>query len=442
MGLAMPSAARAAQEPVLRRATVGVLALVALTLLLLVWHEYGMNRVLRIDAQSKVAFHAIDDRSQGGSSVARLVRSERGVGVDCKIEMTYQWPFCELKMVLAKPPQGLDLSRFDTIRLKLHYSGQSKRVRVYLLNHDPRYSRADNPVSDKINELSYEPARYSQGLTVGLGNFSVAGWWREEMNIPLEHSQPDFRHITAIDIATGEITTPGAHRIEVESIEFHGKWLSAAQLRLAIIAMWLLASLVYLAAAFSRARLALRLARDREADLQALNQSLQLKGEELTHMAHRDPLTGALNRAGARDLLYDGSVEAQQQGRHMSLLFADLDHFKRINDSHGHAMGDAVLVRFVEVIRAATRGQDQLVRWGGEEFLLVLPDTTLDAAAALAGKLRDAMQAAQWPIAEGVTASFGVAELKLERIQDCISRADAALYRAKQGGRNRVELAD
>ncbi|HSC81018.1 MAG TPA: GGDEF domain-containing protein [Chitinolyticbacter sp.] len=418
-----------------------VTGLMVVTLLLLAWHAFGMNRTLRLDADSTVPAVAIDDRSQGGTSTSRLIRSQDGVGVECHIRMKYQWPFCELALEIGEPKQGIDLSVFDTMALDIEYEGGAERIRVYLSNYDPAYSSDDKPVSNKINQLSYDPKRYPQGLTVGLDYFTVAGWWTEEMKLPLEHSQRDLRHVVKIELATGEIIEPGPYRIVLRSIEFRGKWLPASQLRLCIIALWLVAALVYLAMAFKRARGALVLARQRERDLAELNQSLQIKGEELEHVAHHDELTGALNRAGARDLLYDGSRRSQQDGRPMSLLFIDLDHFKQINDRYGHAAGDEILVHFTRVVLAATRSQDHLVRWGGEEFLLILSDATLPAAVQLAEKLRSALATARWPHADAVTASFGVAELKLERVQDCLERADAALYRAKQAGRNRVESA-
>jgi diguanylate cyclase (GGDEF)-like protein len=126
----------------------------------------------------------------------------------------------------------------------------------------------------------------------------------------------------------------------------------------------------------------------------------------------------------------------------MAVVFVDIDHFKQINDRHGHDAGDEVLRRFATVIRNVVRSSDKLVRWGGEEFLLLCPDTTRDHATTMAEKLRGALPAQAWPHGLRVTSSFGVTSLKPEEdIGAAIKRADGALYVAKANGRNRVEVA-
>ncbi|HEY9147844.1 MAG TPA: GGDEF domain-containing protein, partial [Gammaproteobacteria bacterium] len=121
----------------------------------------------------------------------------------------------------------------------------------------------------------------------------------------------------------------------------------------------------------------------------------------------------------------------------------DLDHFKRVNDRHGHQVGDQVLKRLARYILSNIRPYDRLFRYGGEEFLLSMPQTPLDSAAALAERLRE--EIARQPLAEiddeaiTVTVSFGVAELTAEcEVETVIQRADQALYSAKRSGRNRV----
>jgi diguanylate cyclase (GGDEF)-like protein len=125
----------------------------------------------------------------------------------------------------------------------------------------------------------------------------------------------------------------------------------------------------------------------------------------------------------------------------MSIIFTDIDHFKRINDTHGHAVGDAVLKHFAQMVASMVRSTDRVVRWGGEEFLIVCMNTTGQQAATLAEKLREHMGMQAWPAGLSVTASFGVAEhLPAEDIGEVIERADAGLYAAKRAGRNRVHV--
>lgn len=123
----------------------------------------------------------------------------------------------------------------------------------------------------------------------------------------------------------------------------------------------------------------------------------------------------------------------------MAVVFIDLDHFKRVNDTHGHTTGDDVLRTFAMLVQRDIRTTDKLVRWGGEEFLIVCLGTGRMEAGALAEKLRAAMQSQVWPCGLQMTASFGVTALRPgEDIGDAIKRADTALYQAKASGRNRV----
>ena len=176
--------------------------------------------------------------------------------------------------------------------------------------------------------------------------------------------------------------------------------------------------------------------------LSALNQALQLETKELAGQAYIDPLTGALNRQGLRDLLVKQWQTPAPQVEAAAIILIDLDHFKRINDTHGHPVGDEVLRRFSAMVRGEIRSSDKLVRWGGEEFLIVCPSTSAFQAEQLAEKLRQSMEHLSWPVKLSVTAAFGVTSLGSgEDIGEAIARADDALYRAKHRGRNCVEVA-
>ncbi len=126
----------------------------------------------------------------------------------------------------------------------------------------------------------------------------------------------------------------------------------------------------------------------------------------------------------------------------LSLVIFDVDHFKQINDTHGHQAGDRVLVELSQLARDAMRAGDILVRWGGEEFLLLLPNTGLAGAAVVADKLRTSFASRAIPGVGVVTASFGVvAYVEGQTVDGWIRRVDRALYAAKRSGRNRVQAA-
>ena len=171
---------------------------------------------------------------------------------------------------------------------------------------------------------------------------------------------------------------------------------------------------------------------------------LQTANEELERLASLDPLTGVGNRRLFDELLVAEAARVQRYGGALSLVIADIDYFKEINDSHGHATGDEVIRAVAGVLRQAARGADSVARYGGEEFAVILPQTVAAQAVYFAERARRAVaEKVLAPQGKRVTISLGVAEVRpggdaAQLLRD----ADEALYRAKQEGRNRVARAD
>ena len=176
-------------------------------------------------------------------------------------------------------------------------------------------------------------------------------------------------------------------------------------------------------------------------------QKLELRDalEKLRLLATRDELTGLANRRHALELLAQEERKASRNAPSSCIALIDIDHFKRINDTQGHHAGDETLRRFAGILGSSLRPGDLLARWGGEEFLLLLPNTPLAQASQVMDRLRERCAAtSNWQdLADlQVTFSAGVSShLAEETTQEAIARADAALYRAKEAGRNRTELA-
>jgi diguanylate cyclase (GGDEF)-like protein len=165
----------------------------------------------------------------------------------------------------------------------------------------------------------------------------------------------------------------------------------------------------------------------------------------LRQLSDRDALTGLLNRRALAPLLQREAGRLRRYGESYALLMVDVDHFKSINDDHGHAAGDRALVQLSAVLRQAAREVDHVARLGGEEFCLLLPHTDLDGATHLAQRVHEAVRRATWSeLGRGITVSVGVAVALSadEPPQAVLERADQALYRAKHAGRDRVVLAD
>lgn len=160
--------------------------------------------------------------------------------------------------------------------------------------------------------------------------------------------------------------------------------------------------------------------------------------EQLQILAIRDPLTGARNRRAMDDELEIAISSKRRHGRDYSVLAMDLDHFKQINDRYGHLAGDQVLVSFVALIKAGSRKADRLFRVGGEEFLLLLPDTHLDALEATASHLQELVRKSLHSPGGTVSVSIGGATLRQdESWSSLLHRADQCLYQAKSAGRDR-----
>lgn len=171
----------------------------------------------------------------------------------------------------------------------------------------------------------------------------------------------------------------------------------------------------------------------RTLELEAANRALDLQ-------ARTDALTGLLNRRGFDTQMAFSLAMARRSARPLSLITVDVDHFKRVNDTFGHEAGDEVLRRLARTLEQRLRGSDVVARLGGEEFVVLLPDTDLAGAEAIAQALVTAMAAQQDPVVGAITVSAGVATMRglQDNGTDILRRGDAALYEAKRQGRNRV----
>jgi diguanylate cyclase (GGDEF)-like protein len=170
------------------------------------------------------------------------------------------------------------------------------------------------------------------------------------------------------------------------------------------------------------------------------NQELERANQVITRLMHTDPLTGLANRRYFQEMLSKSLSFAVRQNSPLSLVMADLDHFKAVNDRYGHDRGDQVLVAFSQLLKDHSRAEDLPSRFGGEEFVILLPATDLAAAAAFAERIRAATEGLAFtPGPFRITASFGLTRLLSQDTPDTlIKRVDTALYRAKESGRNRV----
>ena len=161
---------------------------------------------------------------------------------------------------------------------------------------------------------------------------------------------------------------------------------------------------------------------------------------ELTQLSMTDQLTGLHNRRYFDEQFHIELKKIQRNNNKLCLIMIDIDYFKPINDKHGHQIGDLILKDFSKLLKNRIRSTDTLSRWGGEEFIIMLPDTSISNAAIIAEKMRVAVAKTHFESVGHITASFGVAEVTLEPDSEkqALIHADNALYQAKRNGRNRV----
>jgi diguanylate cyclase (GGDEF)-like protein len=421
-----------------------LLGLLLTTLLALYANEHWMTRILRIDASTHKLTQvlAVNDQEEGGRSLARIEPHGSGWVLHCTIQRGYEWPFCDMQIQLGQAGQALDLTQFDSLRLWLRASGPTphQQVRVFLRNFDPAYSSSKNVADLKPHELVFDPGAETMPLELSLAQFMVASWWVQEHPLPARLQGPQLDQVKLLSFTTGGQAQPGEHKIYLDRAEFVGVWVQPATFRLGVIAVWVLSMTLYLLWDWRRARRRLSLTLQRKRELQKANARLVMRSDEYEAKAHHDGLTGLSNRIG---LQHDLKLLMRAQEEllfPLAIVFVDIDHFKRINDTLGHDMGDEVLKFFAGNLKANIQREDLLARWGGEEFVLMMPQTTEREAVAVAERLRQHLASLTWPAGLQVTSSFGVAQADGEAsVESAVTAADQAMYRAKAMGRDRVE---
>lgn len=426
------------QHDILKARLLGLL--IVITLLALAFQAYGPERVLSLKPGTRYHVEVIDDRGNGGKSVATLTRDDEKFILDCDIiQSEYPWPYCEISFILIDDKgNGMDMSNYHQAILWAKYATpQAFGIRFQLINFNPAYSKDKDANTLKYNaiELFDTHERYPQ--VIQMHHMQVPTWWLSQGKIAPDYWGPEFNDVRGVQISTGEGVKPGKYQMIIDRVEISGKYISDRSLYFSLLCAWTLLALAFFVSTLSKTKKELQTNLQRQKQLEALNSLLNQEHQQLEERLTRDPLTGVLNRDGLAPV-FDQSWNADST-QLLSLIFIDIDHFKKINDTYGHNVGDQVLLVFAQVLSANTRTHDLLARWGGEEFVLACPDTTLDNACGLAEKLRRCIEENDWPKGLQVTASFGVAQiLPQESPTDFIARADRALYVAKAQGRNCV----
>jgi diguanylate cyclase (GGDEF)-like protein len=417
--------------------------MLVLTFVAIVGERWILRTRLVIEPYSYSAV-IYDDRGAGGESVGTIIHNSQAHEWQCVLSNRNAPTFCGFEIVLDPDRQnGLDLTRYDHIEVWMDYVGDAPTLRLYLRNFNPAYSTPGEYDSTKYNQVEFATDLLDQSVKFAIADFFVANWWTYASGVPPHLAHPEFSNIVVIEVGTGTTTTEGKHHFRVHRIEFVGQRLDTLEWYQILFGAWLAAAIIFFGSRLLQMKREVNQRRRRERELLELNKLLNDRGEALEEKSKTDPLTGAFNREGIKDAIKAGLAAWRQTQSPMSLLIIDIDHFKSINDTHGHLVGDEILTQLSALVKANVRTGDSFARWGGEEFIVACGATSEAEGAALAYKLRRLIEEHDFEKAIPVTVSIGVSALKSnDSLEKLFARADRALYSAKNGGRNRVVIAE
>jgi diguanylate cyclase (GGDEF)-like protein len=418
-------------------------SIAAFSLLLVLWQYWGMNQLLEV-YPSKAKVTVSGDFLNGGRSKSTLNIADDGALLNCDIRPSSTFAYCSLDISIGDGiNNGVDVSQFDHLNLWLeHATNRQDTVLIYLVNREIISDNLDpssRNASNKSNFQTILPSAGSHYYSLPLDQFTVPSWWILLHKATGKSAKAKLDNVIGLNIATGDSLNLRSVDIKLKRATLSGKWISANILYLILVIIWAIAITLHAIIRVYQLANQLKLKRSQNASLEELNNFLSIQKDEFEVLAKTDSLTGVFNRAGTRDLF---EHMQNQQGQAYSLIMFDIDHFKLVNDTHGHQLGDEVLKDLCKLVASLIRDTDHFARWGGEEFIVICRDADSKDALIMANHLRENIAAATFTNGVSVTCSFGLSEYKKKgknTIKRMFKSADADLYKAKKGGRNRVE---
>jgi len=411
------------------------------TLAALLLHDHLPKRRWQLLPNENAHFALYADELEGGPSHSEWVNESKRIW-RCRVEPEGQFVYCGINILISdNNHDGVDLSGYSQLHLKVTALGDPRPLRLFMRHYDPRYATPDDGNSAQFIKFRIRPQDLGQPLAIDMNEFTLADWWLAERDVPRRFARPHFSNVIALGLDYREALPPGNYDAKLEKLEFVGDWVSAENWYLGIIITWLVGLFVFMIFRFVALRRAVHWDQTRMQAMASQQRALKQEANKYRELFARDQLTGAYNRHGLEKRLKELKLESLDV--ELALILIDIDHFKPINDQWGHSVGDKVIARFAQIIHEHTRGQDTFCRWGGEEFVLLCPNTTPDQAYCLAEKIRQIILDTGFDENQSLrlSASFGVTQLQLdEDFDQAFSRADQALYQAKESGRNRTVL--
>ena len=419
---------------------IGLIILISLTLLSIVMYPQYAYETIKIDVNDSSIITYSDKINKGSSDIAKI-NEFNSAGFDCEIKEGHPYPYCLTQLNFTNYiSKGIDLSSFYKMRVYGTYSSPHPTdfLRIVLMNYHPDYSKSGNVHTYKYNLIELQSKDLEFPIEINLSDLNVPLWWVSDMRKKNVDTHVDLTNIPTIELATGTQASLGIHRLRVSKIEFDAMIITINELYEYIIYIWGVIFFLFVSITMTYLLIYLKKTKSSEQNLIAINDVLSVKSAELELISKHDELTGLLNRTGLKSKM----IECLDKKLYpLTVVMIDIDYFKRINDRFGHQKGDIVLSQLGELLRDFTQGNESVTRFGGEEFIILMPEKSIDDVLVRLDKLRIKIEQSDMHIDQQVTASFGLASSEeYSGIKNLIDSADTALYKAKHEGRNCIRI--
>jgi len=410
-----------------------ILAALLITAQLIYFKDDLLSRDIVVSpatAADKLGEYQFNDAAEGGTSTV-TADPNRSLTWTCRITNSIEQPFCGVGFLLGDgASKGVDLSLFKSFRMQMEVSGPGGLMRLELKNSDPAYSKPGDPQTYKYNSVDLPLSRGRLHMDVPLTNFEVADWWKQRLKIPPQLALPDFRNVVQFEMQFGIDGKPGEYRIRIDSLTFHRQVISDGQFYGALAALWM---------ALILGMLWFRRVEARRAERE--------EAVRLRWASEHDSLTKLPNRGAFQCRLQAAILTAMERGTSVALLLIDLDHFKHINDSLGHSVGDELLRHVSDRLRGALDEHSFVARIGGDEFAVVVEDGCAEAdilsvANRLADCIKVPVRTSQRLVSSGASIGAAIFPRDAQCAGDLFNAADTALYALKHSGRGGTKLFD
>ncbi|MCJ8312633.1 MAG: GGDEF domain-containing protein [Saccharospirillaceae bacterium] len=417
--------------------------------ILLVWtYPNYSTQTLNIEINEKNTI-ALTEPNFGIQSTINKYNSKNQTGYDCEIKKLDFEPSCRLEIWIGNSKtKGIDLSYFEKMTINGTYKTPTSldSLRISLRNyennltstdtHNHTHTHTETDKHYKFNLVEILSSEVKNPIEVNLKSLIVPNWWLTTVRDQNIKPEVDLTNISMIEISTGLQAKPGLYQLRVSSLELSRNIISIEQLYEYLFIFWCCFIIFSIIKVTIYLWLKIKQKTIDENDLIDINNSLSKHSKQLELINKTDELTMVLNRIGMKDKLMES---LNNNWFPMAVVMIDIDFFKKINDTFGHQLGDNVLIELGKILNKFTQSKESVCRFGGEEFIILLPKNNVYTLKGRLEDLRKEIQDADMGVPQSVTISIGAAYCDDKSgFKSLVEQSDKALYQAKEQGRNTV----